>query len=207
MPGQGTLFVVAAPSGAGKTTLVKALVDSLANITVSISHTTRPKRPNETHALNYYFIDKTEFETMVAHHDFLEHANVFGNRYGTSKRWVEETLQKGLDVILEIDWQGHRQIRELFPASVGIFILPPSLKDLNDRLVKRNEDDPETIQRRLADAKETVAHLEEFDFLVVNDSFAKAVQELRLIVEASRLAAWRQIEKHQGLIEDIRGSY
>src|SRR5262245_24777909 len=139
----GNLFVIAAPSGAGKTSLVKALVDSMPNITVSISHTTRPKRPGELHGKNYYFVNNAEFQRMIDHNDFLEYATIFDNLYGTSKSSVEQTLKKGIDVILEIDWQGHQQIKRLFPHAISIFILPPSLKDLQSRLIKRNQDHPD----------------------------------------------------------------
>lgn len=201
MADKGNLYVIAAPSGTGKTTLVKALVDSLPKITVSISHTTRVKRPNEMHGINYYFIEKTEFEEKIKHGDFLEHAVIFDNYYGTSKSWVEETLSTGMDVILEIDWQGHQQIKQLFPESVGIFILPPSLEDLKERLVKRNQDHPEIIKKRLADAKEAVSHLREFDYLVINDDFVNALHDLKIIIEAGRLLRHRQAAKFAKLIQ------
>src|SRR5579862_3264140 len=183
----GNLYVIAAPSGTGKTTLVKELTESLPLITVSISHTTRTKRPNEVDGVNYYFISKAEFENMIAHHDFLEHATIFDHLYGTSKSWVEKTLAEGMDVILEIDWQGHQQIKKLFPHSISIFILPPSLEDLRNRLCNRNQDTPGVIKNRLADAKITVSHLQEFDYVVINDEFSHAVHDLGSIVIASRL--------------------
>lgn len=197
----GQLFVVAAPSGAGKTSLVKAVVDATPGITVSISHTTRPIRPGEVHGVNYYFVTVTEFEQMIAHQDFLEHAIIFGNRYGTSKTWVAETLKKGIDVILEIDWQGHQQIKQLFPAAIGIFILPPSVEALRDRLINRNQDSNEVIQKRLADAHETVTHLAEFDYVVINDDFTTAQTDLKSIIAATRLKQPRQSAKHQSLIQ------
>lgn len=200
----GNLYVIAAPSGTGKTTLVKAIVDSMPKVTVSISHTTRTKRPGEMHGINYYFVDKAEFLRMIAHHDFLEHAVIFDNYYGTSKRWVEDTLAKGIDVILEIDWQGHQQIKHLFPNSVGIFILPPSLEDLRDRLVKRNQDHPETIKKRLADAKEAVNHLKDFEYVVINDDFAKALADLKVIIEAGRLLRTHQVAKCNQLVNDLK---
>jgi guanylate kinase len=199
----GTLYVVAAPSGAGKTTLVQALAKATPNLTVSISHTTRPMRPNETHGVNYYFISKAEFERMTAHGDFLEHAKVFGNLYGTSKSWVEHTLAQGLNVILEIDWQGHQQIKQLFNDSISIFILPPSLQDLRERLIKRNQDKPEIIEQRLADVRETVSHIEEFDYIVINDDFERALQELKTIVESGPLVEKRQHTRHAKLIHDL----
>lgn len=204
MADMGNLYVIAAPSGTGKTTLGKALVDALPKITVSISHTTRAKRSNEMHGINYYFIEKPEFERMVAQHDFLEHAVIFDNLYGTSKRWVEETLQKGIDVVLEIDWQGHQQIKQLFPHSISIFILPPSLEDLRERLIKRNQDHPEIIKQRLADAKETVSHIDEFNYVVINDDFVKALDDLKIIIEAGRLSSRRQITKFAGLVKDFK---
>lgn len=200
----GNLYVIAAPSGAGKTTLVEALTDALPKITVSISHTTRPKRLNEMHGINYYFIAKNEFEEKIAHGDFLEYATVFDNYYGTSKSWVDETLAKGIDVILEIDWQGHQQIKKLFPQSTSIFILPPSMDDLRERLIKRNQDHPEIIKKRLDDAKETVSHISEFDFVVVNDDFVNALHDLQIIIEAGRLQQKRQAEKFAKMIHDLQ---
>lgn len=199
----GNLYVIAAPSGTGKTTLVKALVDSLPKITVSISHTTRSKRPNEVHGVNYYFVDKHEFNLMVEQNDFLEHAVIFENSYGTSKKWVEETLSRGIDVILEIDWQGHQQIQQLFPDVISIFILPPSLRDLEERLFGRNQDHPEIIQKRLQDARETVSHVTEFDYVVVNDDFVSALHDLKTIVEAGRLLRKQQLHKYEELVEDL----
>ena len=199
----GTLYVIAAPSGTGKTTLVEALVDSLPKITVSISHTTRPKRPKEMHGTNYYFIDKTEFARMIEHGDFLEYATIFDHLYGTSKSWVQQTLAKGMDVILEIDWQGHQQIKRLFPHSISIFILPPSLDELRERLIKRNQDNPDIITKRLTDAQETVAHINEFDYVVINDDFVSALHDLKTIIEAGCLLQPRQCGKLARLIRDL----
>lgn len=197
----GQLFVVAAPSGAGKTTLVKSLVESVPNMTVSISHTTRAKRPNEVDGVNYHFIDETTFSKMIEHHDFLEYATIFTHHYGTSKSWVEQTLASGIDVVLEIDWQGHQQIKKLFPTSTSIFILPPSLAALHDRLTQRNQDNKEVIVQRLADAKETISHIKEFDFIVVNDQFEVALTDLQAIVLATRLKRERQLLLHAGMIQ------
>ena len=199
----GNLYVIAAPSGTGKTTLVEALIDALPKLTVSISHTTRPKRPNEQQGISYYFVDNAEFKRMIDHGDFLEYATIFEHFYGTSKRWVEDTLKKGIDVILEIDWQGHQQIRKLFTESISIFILPPSIEDLKDRLMKRNQDKPDVIKKRLADAKETISHIGEFDYVVVNDDFVSALHDLRIIIEAGRLSQKRQCAKYADLIADI----
>jgi guanylate kinase len=183
----GNLYVIAAPSGTGKTSLVNALVDSMQQVTVSISHTTRAKRPGETHGVHYYFIDENQFKEMIQHGDFLEYATVFHYLYGTSHTWVEATLAKGQDVILEIDWQGCQQIKQKFPDCVSIFILPPSYADLAERLEKRNQDKPEVIQERLADVKETMSHIQEYDYLVLNADFAHAVNDLKMIIESGRL--------------------
>lgn len=187
MSKQGTLYVVAAPSGTGKTTLVKALIDALPAITVSISHTTRPRRPLETDGVNYYFVSEAEFQRMIDHHDFLEYATVFNHHYGTSRSWVEKTLAQGIDVILEIDWQGCDQIQRLFPDCISIFILPPSLKDLAKRLRDRAQDSAEVIQQRLADARETVSRIHHFNYVVMNADFNTAVHDLKTIVEGNRL--------------------
>jgi guanylate kinase len=203
MAESGQLFVVAAPSGAGKTSLVKAVVDATPGITVSISHTTRPIRPGEVNGVNYHFLTLAEFEQMIAHQDFLEHALIFGNRYGTSKTWVAETLKKGIDVILEIDWQGHQQIKKLFPDAISIYILPPSVEALRERLVNRKQDSAEIIQKRLADVHETISHLTEFDYVVVNDDFTTAQQDLKAIITATRLLQPRQSAKHKALIQGI----
>src|SRR3990167_1443216 len=183
----GNLYVIAAPSGAGKTSLVKALTEKVDDLAVSISHTTRAMRPNEQDGVNYFFVNKETFTAMADRGEFLEHANVFEHCYGTSKQWVENTLHHGIDVILEIDWQGHQQIKKIFPASIGIFILPPSINDLRDRLHKRNQDKPEVIAKRLADVRETVSHVDEFDYLVLNDEFNQAVLDLMTIILAGRL--------------------
>lgn len=199
----GNLYVISAPSGAGKTTLVKALVESLPGITVSISHTTRPKRPAEVHGVNYYFIGKDEFNQMVEHGDFFEHATVFNNSYGTSRAWVEETLARGLDVILEIDWQGCQQIQELFPECICIFILPPNFEALATRLNLRNQDNSDIIKQRLTDAKAATSHIYEYDFVVLNDNFDVAVNDLKSIVLAGRLLQRTQTIRHSELIIDL----
>jgi guanylate kinase len=199
----GNLFVIAAPSGTGKTTLVNALVESLADITISISHTTRHKRPKETNHVHYHFVDKMAFEQMIAHHDFLEYATIFDEYYGTSKQWTEKTLANGVDVILEIDWQGHQQIKHLIPAAIGIFILPPSFKDLKTRLSLRNQDHPEMVERRLQDAREAVAHAPAFDYIIVNDDFNQAVADLQTIVKAARLVKKRQCIHLASLIDEF----
>lgn len=199
----GNLYIISAPSGTGKTTLVKALIDTLPGITVSVSHTTRPQRPAEIHGINYYFVDTPTFQEMIAHQDFLEHATVFKHYYGTSRTWVKDTLAQGTDVILEIDWQGCLQIQKLFPDSISIFILPPSLTDLKQRLLNRNQDKTDIIHQRLADVRETVSHLSEYNYLIINDNFTHAVHDLITIVEAGRLLQKRQAVKFASLIKDL----
>lgn len=203
MSAPGNLYVVSAPSGTGKTTLVKALVEALPGVTVSISHTTRPQRPAEIHGMNYYFIEVDEFQRMIDHHDFLEHATVFGHYYGTSKRWVEETLERGQDVILEIDWQGGEQIQHLFPDCVSIFILPPSVTDLYERLIKRNQDNIDIIRQRIEDVRESTRHLHDYTYVVINDDFSVALEDLKTLLLAGRLTQRRQSIKHAKLIDQL----
>lgn len=203
MSTKGTLYVIAAPSGAGKTSLVNALTQSVKNIQVSISHTTRDMRPGEVNGEHYFFISKTEFESLIAEHAFIEYATVFSNYYGTSRSFVESTLNTGRDVILEIDWQGHEQIKRLYPESIGIFILPPSMEALKERLTSRQQDSAAVIATRLADARETVSHIHAFDYVVVNDDFATARNELAAIVTAERLHGQKQTKKYADLITAI----
>jgi guanylate kinase len=203
MSDPGNLYVISAPSGTGKTTLVKALVDSMSGIMVSISHTTRAQRPAEKNGVNYYFITSDEFQKMTDHNDFLEHATVFDNCYGTSRRWVEETLASGKDVILEIDWQGAQQIHNLIPHSTSIFILPPSVHDLYERLIKRNQDNHEIIKQRIADVRESTRHIAEYDYIVINDDFEMALHDLKVIVEGGRLKQRRQILKFANLLTSL----
>ncbi|HVL01506.1 MAG TPA: guanylate kinase [Dongiaceae bacterium] len=200
---QGTLFVVSAPSGAGKTSLVKALVESTTNIHVSVSHTTRTQRPGETHGVNYFFVDKDQFGTMLNEGAFLEQAEVFGNLYGTSKQAVADKLKSGVDVVLEIDWQGAQQIRRQAPEAVSIFILPPSRHVLEQRLIGRGQDPAEVIQKRMAQATEQISHHVEFDYLIINDDFDKALLEMRAIVQSLRLGIVKQCERHAGLIQSL----
>lgn len=201
--GPGNLYVVAAPSGTGKTTLVHALIESIPGITVSISHTTRPRRPAEQHGINYYFVDDAEFKRMIDNGEFLEYATVFNNLYGTSRKWVEETLARGIDVILEIDWQGAGQIHRKFPDSTSIFILPPSRQALADRLLHRNQDKPEIIRQRLTDVREATSHVHDFDYVVMNDEFSHALHDLKIIVESGRLLQKRQTRIFSKLLEDL----
>ena len=182
----GTLFIISAPSGAGKTSLVSKLLAELDNIQVSVSHTTRTRRPAEVNAVNYHFISQAQFETMMAGEQFLEYAEVFGNQYGTSKEWVQSTLDKGIDVILEIDWQGAQQVREKFSRNVSIFILPPNKQALVERLQGRGQDNAEVIEKRIAAATEEMSHYSDADYLVINDDFDIALQQLKSIIVATR---------------------
>ncbi len=186
-PQPGQLFVVSAPSGAGKTSLVNALIETTAGIAASVSHTTRDQRPGETDGEDYFFVDRGEFIRMTAADEFLEHAEVFGNLYGTSKARIRRTLDSGLDLVLEIDWQGARRVRALYPETVSVFILPPSEETLRERLVGRGRDDPATIDARMQQAKSEMSHFPEYEYLLVNEDFAVALEGLRAIVLASRL--------------------
>ena len=200
---RGSLFIVSAPSGAGKTSLVKALLEAMDGITVSVSHTTRAPRPGEENGVHYHFVEVKTFQDMLAKGQFLEHAQVFDNFYGTSKTALEQTLSQGLDVILEIDWQGARQVRQQFPDALGIFVLPPSKHTLQERLTSRGQDDAAIIARRMRDAVNEISHYAEFDYLVVNDDFSLALSELRAIVTASRLRLPRQRAVYQTLLLDL----
>ena len=184
----GRLFVVVAPSGAGKTSLVNALLGEEPRIRLSVSFTTRPPRPGEVDGRDYHFVSRERFEAMIAAGDFLEHANVYGNLYGTARSAVAAQLGAGDDVMLEIDWQGARQVRALFPGLVGIFILPPSIDALRARLTARAKDSPEVIARRLAAAREDISHVLEFEYIIVNDRFDAAIADLRAVVRTARLA-------------------
>lgn len=179
---RGKLFVIAAPSGAGKTSLVRALMERLPALRFSISYTTRKQRPNERHEHDYFFVDKTQFERMVAANEFLEHARVFDNYYGTSKAQVEQLLNAGENVLLEIDWQGAQQIRRAMPESRTIFVLPPSREALEQRLRGRGTDSDEVIARRLKDSMADLSHWNEFDYVIVNDDFERATGDLEAIV-------------------------
>lgn len=179
---RGTLFVIAAPSGAGKTSLVKALLASEPTLRLSVSHTTRKRRPTEEQGREYHFVSVPEFERLINAGDFLEHARVFDNLYGTSRAFVEEQLSKGHNVVLEIDWQGAQQVRRAMPDCVSIFILPPSRRELAERLARRATDTAEVIARRLAEAAADMSHYREFDYVVVNDDFARAAEDLRRII-------------------------
>ncbi len=189
---KGKLIIVSAPSGAGKTSLVAALVADDDSLCVSVSHTTRPKRPKEEDGVNYHFTDEQTFLNMLQDGDFLESAEVYGHRYGTSQKWVNEQLEKGLDVVLEIDWQGAAQIRNLYPESCYIFILPPSLETLTERLRHRAQDDEAIIAKRMEEARTVLQHVCEADYMVVNDVFDVALADIRAILRAQGLTATAQ---------------
>ncbi|WP_374972444.1 guanylate kinase [Spongiibacter marinus] len=197
---QGTLFTVSAPSGAGKTSLVARLLDEMDDVQVSISHTTRAMRPGEADGVNYHFVSHDTFEAMLQDAAFLEHAQVFDNHYGTSQKWVEDTLNSGRDVILEIDWQGAQQVRKLLPETVSIFILPPSQNALRERLTGRGQDEESVISRRMAAAVEEMSHFVEGDYVVINDDFETALQELKAILLSHRLRLNRQQQRHRDLL-------
>ena len=182
----GNLFIIAAASGTGKTTLVHALCRKLPNLRVSISCTTRPMRPGERDGVDYNFIDNVAFDRMVADNMFLEYETVFGNRYGTPRAWVEDQLRAGTDIILEIDWKGARRVRAMLPDSIGIFLLPPSFASLEQRLCRRAQDDDVTIHGRTRAALEELSHYREFDYLVINDNLDSALAELQEIIESCR---------------------
>ncbi|PCM43120.1 guanylate kinase [Marinobacter sp. ANT_B65] len=201
----GTLFVISAPSGAGKTSLVAEMVRADQKLGVSVSHTTRPMREGEKDGVNYHFVSRAEFEAMISRGEFLEHADVFGNYYGTSMVWVRETLARGHDVILEIDWQGAEQVRRLIPECVSVFIVPPSYEILRDRLVGRGTDASDVVERRLSEAREECRHAEEFDYLVVNDDFREALADLLAVVRSQRLQIIIQRSRHRHLLAGLSG--
>ena len=203
MANLGTLYTVSAPSGAGKTSLVSALVNSNPEVCVSISHTTRPMRPGEVNGVNYHFVDRETFESMLEAGAFLEQAEVFNNFYGTSQQWVQDTLRQGIDVILEIDWQGAQQVRRLMPDTVSLFILPPSLACLCQRLTRRGQDDEGVINARMAEALSEMSHYVEADYLIINDDFTTALAQFQALITSQHLRLARQVEKHTGLIQEL----
>ncbi|WP_111637963.1 guanylate kinase [Marinomonas shanghaiensis] len=199
----GNLFILSAPSGAGKSSLYKALLKADDNVRISISHTTRAPRAGEEHGREYYFIDDESFLDMIAEDAFFEHAQVFDHYYGTSKASIFSQLEQGLDVILEIDWQGARQVRQLYPEAIGIFILPPSLSSLEERLKKRATDTDDVIQRRMAKAVNEMSHYHEYDFVIVNDDFDVALAEMSSIFMAMRSKTPVMQQKYGNLINDL----
>ncbi|MDP3540156.1 MAG: guanylate kinase [Azonexus sp.] len=195
----GNLYVVAAPSGAGKTTLVRLLLEQEPAVHLSISFTTRGPRPGELSGREYHFVDSAEFHAMIGRQEFLEWAEVHGNFYGTSKKWIADQLAAGSDVLLEIDWQGAQQVRSIFPEAIGIFILPPSMEELTRRLTGRGTDSADVIARRLSAAQAEMRHVGEFDYVIINDQLALAVDDLRAVVRASRLSLTAQRARHAAL--------
>lgn len=200
---QGNLFIVSAPSGAGKTSLVRALVERDHGVRLSVSYTTRPPRPGEVDGIDYYFVDEAKFVEMLARNDFLEHALVYGNRYGTSRARIETLRSEGIDLIFEIDWQGAQTLRAQFPDAMSVFILPPSIDALLERLRSRGQDSEEVIARRLAAAKTDMAHVAEFQYVIINNDFASALNELQALVAAQRLHCAQQRMRHHSLFIDL----
>ena len=205
-----SLFIVAAPSGCGKTSLVKSLINDAKNLRVSISHTTRNPRVDEVNGTNYHFVSVSEFQKMVSEDSFIEHAEVFENFYGTSKKLINDNLDNNIDVILEIDWQGARQVNQNLPSAISIFILPPSKEALELRLKNRAQDDVLVIKKRMLDAENQMSHFNEFDYLVINDDFNSALTDLKLIISSSKnltkcahLSLEEQSIKHKKLLKKL----
>lgn len=203
MAAEGTLIIISAPSGAGKTSLVTSLCREVPNLKKSVSHTTREIRVGERNGEHYNFVTKEQFAELLASDMFLEHADIYGQNYGTSKAWVTSTLQRGIDVILEIDWQGEQQIRSKMSNVLSIFILPPSVDILQQRLIDRKQDDQSKITIRMQQAKTEVSHYNEYDYLIVNDDFELALQQLVGIISASRLRVARQKQELAQLISQL----
>lgn len=199
----GTLYIISAPSGAGKTSLVKALTDDLNHIRVSVSHTTRAMRPGEHDGVNYHFVDRAEFDRLNAQGDFLEQAEVFGNCYGTSRSALQQTLDEGHDLILEIDWQGAQQVRDQMPGTRSIFILPPSQQALRQRLTNRGQDSDEIIEGRMREAVSEMKHYDEYEFVIINDDFATALDDLKAVFRANRLQRESQQQRHGELLKQL----
>ena len=200
---QGLLYMISAPSGAGKTSLVRKLLASTSDLALSVSHTTRPMRPGERDGVDYHFVTIEQFESMISAGAFLEYARVFGNFYGTSKHELQEQLTRGADVLLEIDWQGARQVRAVFPEVVGIFVLPPSREALEERLRNRGQDSDEVITRRMEQAVTEMSHYHEYDYLVINDDFERALTDLQAIVRARRLYRPLQAVRRRAILDAL----
>lgn len=195
-----SLFIISAPSGAGKTSLIKGLLQTRIGLSLSISHTTRQPRPNEINGQDYFFVDRVIFNQMLERGEFLESAEVYGNLYGTSQQWVKETMASGQDVLMEIDCQGAQQVRQIFPEAVSVFILPPSLASLEARLRQRGQDDPGTMARRLEAAREEVNQVNKFDYVVINNELDEALKDLCCIIRSERLRIMHQFVKQQTLL-------
>ncbi|MEZ9196658.1 guanylate kinase [Shewanella sp. 10N.286.54.B9] len=204
MTARGNLFIVSAPSGAGKSSLISALLkDQPADMQVSVSHTTRQPRPGEANGQHYHFVNQDEFKALIAENAFFEWAEVFGNYYGTSRVTIEQTLAKGIDVFLDIDWQGAQQVKKVMPESIGVFILPPSRTELERRLTGRGQDSQEVIAGRMAQAVSEMSHYNEYDFILVNDDFDKAQRDLLAIIHSQRLTTASQIHTQNDMIKDL----
>jgi guanylate kinase len=199
----GNLFIITAASGAGKTSLVRALLQQDAQIQLSVSYTTRQPRVGEVNGEHYHFVDEASFLKMLDENDFLESAHVHGARYGTSKTCVNEVLAAGQDLILEIDWQGAAQVRQLYPEAISIFILPPSMQELQSRLLGRGQDSDEVITKRLAAAKDEMSHVGDFDYVTINDKFEVALEDLNAIVRTQRLKREKQLARHANLLKGL----
>ncbi len=200
----GNLFIVSAPSGAGKTSLVAALLASTPDIALSISYTTRAPRPGEVHGKDYHFVSREVFVEMAGRGDFLESAEIYGNLYGTSQSWIKAEIDSGRDILLEIDWQGAAQVRPFFPDCISIFILPPSIQTLEDRLNGRGKDSAEVIARRMQAARDEISHVSEFDYVIINNKLDEAVQQLRSVVIAARMRRDHQLALHHDLIDQLK---
>ena len=203
--GRASIFVISAPSGSGKSTLVRRLIASLPDLAFSVSHTTRPRRKGEKEGRDYFFVSRRRFESMIAAGDFVEWAEVFGHLYGTSKAQIEESLAAGRDVLLDIDVQGHQQVRQRLPEALSVFVLPPSFQELARRLTNRHSDSPQVVERRLAAARQEISHWPEYDYLVVNDRLPRATQDLRAIVRAGRLRRQSQAARAQEIRRTFGG--
>ncbi len=203
--GKGTLYIVSAPSGAGKSSLIAALLEKNPTyaMKVSVSHTTRGMRPGEQDGVHYHFVQKEQFEELIEQGAFLEHAEVFGNYYGTSRPWIEKNLDKGIDVFLDIDWQGARQIRAQMPQAKSIFILPPSNGELERRLNARGQDSEAVIAKRMAEAKSEISHYHEYDYVIINDDFDSALMDFKAILRAERLKQDKQAAKYKGMLDAL----
>jgi guanylate kinase len=200
----GNLFIVSAPSGAGKTSLVQALLNINPQIDLSISYTTRAPRPGERDGHDYHFVSRQVFLDMAKRGEFLESAEVYGNLYGTSQIWINQEIDRGRDILLEIDWQGAVQVRRLYPEAISVFILPPSLKALEQRLISRGKDSPEVIAKRMQAVREDVSHIAEFDYVIINDNLNEALRELNAVALAARLHCAKQLARHQELINQLQ---
>ena len=201
----GTLYIVSAPSGAGKTSLVTELIKQDPHVRVSVSHTTRAMRPGEAHGVNYHFVVHEEFKALIAQGDFLEHAEVFGNFYGTSRSALQETLDQGFDLILEIDWQGAQQVRKLMPEARSIFILPPSQQALRQRLDGRGQDSEEIIAGRMKEAVSEMEHYDEYEYVIINDDCDVALDDLKAVFRSNRLLLQKQQQRHEALLKQLVG--